>query len=227
MSSVLKILNLENVRKVLRNIQKVGLITTLRLVVSDFLFDWKYRVETINTIQLQDLKIDSTNKEFGVYYEGTNAFVFKQIFSQLKGLDISQSYFVDFGSGKGKAMFLAAEKGFKKVTGIEFSSELVEICKKNIEIFKKKSKSKTDFLVIHADASEYPIPPDANVLFFSNPFTEVLTTKVIDNILKSYKASPKEIWLLHLYPQGNRAFEKCLELKLEYRAKDWFVYRLR
>jgi len=227
MSSILKILNIENIRKVFRNFQKVGPVTTLRYVISDFLFDWKYRVETINTIQLEELQIDSPNKEFGRYYEGTNAFVFKQIFSNLKSLNPSESHFVDFGSGKGKAMFMAAEKGFKKVTGIEFSSELVEICKRNLEIFKKKTGSRTEFQVVNADASEYPIPPDANILFFSNPFTEVLTTKVIDNILASYEANPREMWILHLYPQGNHAFQKCPQLKLEYHAKDWFVYSLR
>lgn len=226
MSSMLKILNMENIRKVLRNIRKVGLYSTIRFVLADFLFDWKYQIETINTIQLQELEIDSPNKEFGIYYEGTNAYIFTQIISKIKELDISHSYFVDFGSGKGKAMFMAAENGFKKILGIEFSPELVEISKNNLEIFKKKHKADTEFQIVNADASEYPIPPDANVLFFSNPFTEILTNKVIERILVSFKENPREIWILHLYPQGNRAFEKCQELELKYHANDWFVYRL-
>lgn len=111
--SVLDIVNLENFRKVFRNIRKVGLLTTIRYIVSDLLFDMKYRIDTINTEQLENLDIDSPNKQYGVYYEGTNAYIFKKTFSSFK-VDAANSCFVDFGSGKGKAMFMAAERGFRK-----------------------------------------------------------------------------------------------------------------
>jgi len=182
--SLLEIVNLENFKKVLRNIRKVGLVTTLRYVISDLTFDLKYKIDTINTAQLDALKIDSPNKTVGNYYEGTNAYIFQKMISQVR-LEPSRVTFVDFGSGKGKAMFMAAERGFRKVIGVEFSIELVETCRKNLEIFKAKSKSKTEFEILHMDASEYEIPPEANLLFFSNPFNEELTRKVIGNILKS------------------------------------------
>ena len=223
--SALDIVNLENFRKVFRNIRKVGLVTTVRYIVSDLLFDMKYKIDTINTEQLENLDIDSPNKEHGVYYEGTNAYIFKNAFSSFK-IDASNSCFIDFGSGKGKAMFMAAERGFRKVIGVEFSIELVEICRKNLEIFKAKSKSKTEFEIIHMDASQYEIPADANLLFFSNPFNETLTTKVIDNILSSHEKAPREIWVIHLYPQGNMAFAKHPRFHLEHESRDGFVFRL-
>lgn len=223
--SVLDVVNLENFRKVFRNIRKVGLITTVRYVVSDLLFDLRYKIDTINTEQLENLDIDSPNKEFGVYYEGTNAYIFKKAFSALK-IDPTNTCFVDFGSGKGKAMFLAAERGFRKVIGVEFSIELVDICRRNLEIFRQKSKSKTEFEVIHMDASQYEVPTDANLLFFSNPFNEMLTTKVIDNILRSYEKVPREIWVIHLYPKGNMAFAKHPRFRLEHESSDGFAFRL-
>ena len=79
-------------------------------------------------------------------------------------------------------MCLAAEMGFKKVIGIEFSLDLVEICRKNLEIFKQKSASKSEFEVIHMDATEYSLPSDANVLSFFNPFNEAVTDQVIAGI---------------------------------------------
>jgi len=224
--SVLDIVNLENFRKVFRNIRKVGFITTINYVVSDFLFDMKYKIDTINTEQLENLDIDSPNKQYGVYYEGTNAYIFKNAFSALT-VDASNTVFVDFGSGKGKAMFMAAERSFHKVIGVEFSIELVEICRKNLEIFKQKTNTKTEFEIVHMDASQYEIPADANLLFFSNPFNEMLTTKVIDNILKSYERAPREVWVVHLYPQGNMAFAKHPRFQLEHESRDGFIFRLK
>lgn len=224
--SVLDILNLENVKKVFRNVRKVGLATTIRYILSDLLFDLRYRIDTINTEQLENLDIDSPNKQYGVYYEGTNAYIFKKTFSSFK-INEAESVFVDFGSGKGKAMFMAAERGFRKVIGVEFSRELVEICRKNLEVFKKKSKSKTEFEIIHGDASQYEIPAEANLLFFSNPFNETLTTRVIENILRSYDKTPREVWIVHLYPQGNMAFARHPRFQLVHESRDGFIFRLK
>jgi 16S rRNA G966 N2-methylase RsmD len=222
---LLEILNLENFKKVLRNIRKVGLVTTLRYITSDLFFDMKYRIDTINTAQLEALEIDSQNKAVGNYYEGTNAYIFQKMISRVE-LDPSQSVFVDFGSGKGKAMFMAAERGFREVIGVEFSIELVEVCRRNLDIFKAKSKSKTEFEILHMDASEYQIPPEANLLFFSNPFNEELTDKVIGNILKSHDQAPRETWVVHLHPQGNMAFVKHPRFKVQYEALEGYVLRL-
>jgi predicted RNA methylase len=223
--SLLEIVNLENFKKVLRNICKVGLVTTLRYVISDLTFDLKYKIDTINTAQLDALKIDSPNKTVGNYYEGTNAYIFQKMISQVR-LEPSRVTFVDFGSGKGKAMFMAAERGFRKVIGVEFSIELVETCRKNLEIFKAKSKSKTEFQILHMDASEYEIPPEANLLFFSNPFNEELTRKVIGNILKSYDQTPREVWVVHLHPQGNMAFVRHPRFEVQHEAPEGYVLRL-
>jgi len=224
--SAFDIVNLENFSKVFRNIRKVGLVTTINYIVSDFLFDMKYKIDTINTEQLENLDIDSPNVKHGVYYEGTNAYIFKKAFSSFT-IDAANSVFVDFGSGKGKAMFMAAERGFKKVIGVEFSIELVETCRQNLEIFRQKAKSKTVFEIIHMDASLYDIPADANLLFFSNPFNETLTKKVIENILKSHDQAPREVWVIHLYPQGNMAFANHPRFQLEHESSDGFIFRLK
>jgi 16S rRNA G966 N2-methylase RsmD len=226
MPSLIQLLNLKNVKMVLRNIAKVGLFTTLQYVFSDFIFDYKYGVETINTKMLDELDIDSPNKVHGRYYEGTNAYLFKKVFRYIK-VDIPKSCLVDFGSGKGKVMLMAAERGIPKVNGVEFSGELVEICRKNLEIYKRKTKSKTEFEVTHMDAAEYPIPAESNLLFFSNPFDETLIEKVIANILRSLEAHPREIVVVHLFPQGNMAFVNHPRFHLEHKLEEGFVFRLK
>ncbi len=225
MASLFQIINLDNVRKVFRNISKVGFVVTLRYVVSDLLFDFKYKVDTINTAMLRDLKIDSPNKEHATYYEGTNTYVFRKIFSLFE-IDAPNGCFVDFGSGKGKALFMAAELGFRKVIGVEFSIELVEICRKNLEIFKRKSKTKTEFEIIHLDASDYVIPPEANLFYFANPFNETVAAKVVGNVIKSLDQSPREAWAVQLYPQGNMALINHPRFHLEHEWMEGLVFRL-
>jgi 16S rRNA G966 N2-methylase RsmD len=123
-------------------------------------------------------------------------------------------------------MFLAAEMGFRRVIGVEFSRELVDVSRKNLEIFKRKTKSKSEFEIIHMDAAEYEIPSDANLLYFSNPFDETLIAKVIENILKSLEKSPREIVVLHLHPQGNMAFVNHPRFHLEREMVYGYVFRL-
>jgi 16S rRNA G966 N2-methylase RsmD len=224
--ALLDLINMRNFKMALRNVAKRGLVTTLRYALSDLFFDLKYQVDTINTVMLDELDIASPNKAHGRYYEGTNVFIFKEVFSQVE-VDAPNSCFIDFGSGKGKAMFLAAEMGFRKVIGVEFSRELTDICRRNLEIFRRKSGTKTEFEIVHMDAAAYPISQDANVLYFSNPFDEVLINKVIENILKSFEEFPREILALHLHPQGNAAFIAHPRFRLERETPYGYILRLK
>ena len=225
MPSLLEIVNPRNAGIVLRNIRKVGPVTTLRYVFSDLFFDMRYGVETINTVMLDELEIDSPNKAHGRYYEGSNAHLFAQIMAIL-GVDPATGCFIDFGSGKGKAMLLAAERGFRKVIGVEFSPELAAICRRNIDVFRRRTRTRTEFEVVQADAAQYPIPAEANLLYFNNPFDEVLIGKVIGNILKSLRDCPREIIVVHAHPQGNRAFVDHLRFRLEREWPSGYIFRL-
>jgi hypothetical protein len=49
---------------------------------------------------------------------------------------------------------------------------------------------------------------------------------VIDNILKSHDQAPREVWVVHLHPQGNLAFVKHPRFKVEYEAPEGYVLRL-
>lgn len=225
MSSALELLNLRNAGVVFRNISKVGFIETLRYISADLLFDYRFHVDTINRTMLEELEISSPNKEHGNYYEGTNAYVFRKVMAQVR-VDPARSCFVDFGSGKGKVMIMAAEQGFRKVIGVEFSQQLIDACCRNLEIYKSRTKATTEFEVVHVDAAEYRVPAEANVLYFYNPFDETLIEKVIVNIFQSMEASPREILILHLYPQGNMAFARDARFLRERETAYGYIFRL-
>src|SRR5262249_27445537 len=65
-------------------------------------------------------------------YEPIQLPVFKAIMRAVR-LDPRDYLFIDFGSGKGRALVLAARYGFERVIGVEFAPSLHEIAARNIE----------------------------------------------------------------------------------------------
>lgn len=104
--------------------------------------------------------------------------------------------FLDYGSGKGKALILASEAGFDSITGIELSSELVEISKVNVQKYARKLKKKINIDIINGDATKYDELDNYNVFFFNNSFggnpsEERIIAKVLKKIESSLNNKPK------------------------------------
>ena len=86
---------------------------------------------------LSDLNVASPNWIHGVNYTGIEParFWMALLSVALKHDDFT---FVDFGSGKGRALLMASEFPFPRVTGIEFSPELHAIAQKNIREYRRR-----------------------------------------------------------------------------------------
>ena len=128
-------------REVLDSIKSVGLKSALGHIwgtFRDFSFDLKYGTDTMLWEKLDDLDVDSVNRQRGIDYHPTRSKPFRQL---LVALDLPHdSVFVDFGCGKGRGLLLALEYKFKRVVGIEFSQRLCDIARENVEKYKKRSK---------------------------------------------------------------------------------------
>ncbi|BCK68049.1 hypothetical protein Srufu_020020 [Streptomyces libani subsp. rufus] len=99
--------------------------------------------------------------------------------------------FVDFGSGKGRAMLVASEFPFKKVIGVEFSSSLCEMARTNFERYGGLQKCST-VEVQCQDAADFAIPDDAGFFYFYEPFTVAVAEKVLRNIESSVRRRPRK-----------------------------------
>src|SRR6188508_1333404 len=111
-----------------RSIRRRGLLQTSKVagsVARDFFFDWKYGTDTRRMIDAGDLETESENKSRAVQYQATKAWPFLKL---LRAIQVPRDgIFVDFGSGKGRALLIAADYGFKRSVGIEFSPQLCAI----------------------------------------------------------------------------------------------------
>lgn len=87
---------------------------------------------------------------------------------------LNKNIFFDYGSGKGAAIIHAKKIGFKRAIGVEFAKELHEIAVENI-----KKMNLKDVDSFYADASAYILPSDVSVIYFYNPFDEIVMEKVV------------------------------------------------
>jgi SAM-dependent methyltransferase len=132
-------------------------------------FDSVYGTETSGIREIGTLEIESANVRHAVRYEPSSAALVRNAIEQL-GLELSQFTFVDFGSGKGRTLLLAAEYPFTQVIGVEFSRELHEIARQNIEKMPPRLQRTGRVSSVWCDATEFELPRTDLVCYFYNPF---------------------------------------------------------
>jgi SAM-dependent methyltransferase len=197
-------------------------------IYRDRLFDWKYGVETRSRVSLNDLDISYESKGFGRNYGPSDPVIFKDMLSCLK-IKHEDFTFVDFGSGKGRAILMASEFPFKRIIGIEFSEKLNVMARNNLGHYKSRTQKCRDIEVIESDATAYEIPNERAVLYFNNPFIEPIMAKVLENIKRSLQEHPREIFIAYSYgtPEMDKFVESSTFLRKVASTCQYFIYQNR
>jgi SAM-dependent methyltransferase len=112
--------------------------------------------------------------------------------------------FIDYGAGLGRVTILAAQLPFKRVIGVEFDEALVE--RGNANIASAKSALRAPCNIVRADARTFPIPSDASILFFCNPFAGSILAGVLGEIHKVAKSGIRPLKIICNLPPRS-AFE--------------------
>ena len=179
----------------LRSVFLRGFINTLRLISSEIKWEKKFNIHT-NTIK------KSSSKEF-FHYQGASYLVLlnilKEVYEHTKGFT-----FVDIGSGKGRAVFIAEYIGYNDLTGVELDELLVNLSLENLKTYSfRREGSKIRFIHANALALNYENKP--TVYFLFNPFNEEVLTKALDKIVCATKS---ETWLVYMNPLYPKPFQK-------------------
>lgn len=159
-------------------------------------FDRRHGTDTCTFADLDTLGIDSTNKRHGERYQPSPVYSLRRL---LRRLDIRYPdfSFIDFGSGKGRTLLIAGELPFKQVIGVEFGAELHVQAERNIACYGPRAAQQVT--AVHADATQFVLPPDDLVLYFFNPFNQPVLAQVLANVNASLKATPRKVILVYLY----------------------------
>jgi SAM-dependent methyltransferase len=159
-------------------------------------FDARHGTDTSTFAALDGLAIASDNKRHGERYQPSPVHSLRQVLRRLaiRHADFS---FVDFGSGKGRALLIAGELPFRRVIGVEFSAELHGRAEQNIVRYRRRAAS--EVAAVHADATQFKLPAGDLVLYFFNPFAHAVLHQVLTNINAALRTQSRKVILIYLY----------------------------
>lgn len=193
---------------ILEKLQKEGLTGLFR-----YIMHWIYEkyhekrlgIRTAGFMHTDDLNI--TDKDCNHYEPCSYASIFN-VLKKLK-IDPQRDVFIDYGSGKGRAVIVAATFPFKRVIGVEIAPQLTAAAEENFKIAQSRNVLKClqgEFIT--ADAFDYQPPDDVTVIFLNNPFSEKLMQDTVDKVLQSVERVPREVYFILRYPNWSKDFFK-------------------
>jgi hypothetical protein len=115
------------------------------------------------------------------------------------GIDFTRFTFVDVGAGKGRAMLLASHYRFRRLVGVEFARELVDVARRNIQVAGPSISSRAR--IVHQDATTYELPNEPIVLFMYNPFGCRTMAAVAERTRASFDRNPRPLHIVYLVPK--------------------------
>ena len=170
-------------------------------------WDFIHGTETLTRILPQNLETDSSNKVQATCYGAVRARPFMHL---LRKLNLpTAGAFVDLGCGKGRAILIAAQCGFQKVVGVDFSEPLCRLARHNVVAFGRRRKLKSEIIIVHADVVHYAIQSDQTTFFLFDPFNAEVLTQVLQNLRQSLLAHPRDIWVIYASPVCHDLVERC------------------
>jgi SAM-dependent methyltransferase len=177
------------------------------LPAQERLFDARRSISTGGTMQLRRGS-GTTN------YQAVHPHAMRTMLRHLPR-DRSALTLVDFGSGRGRAAFLAIENGFGAAIGVELEQRHHEIALQNLRAYRRPGHERISFEC--ADARSFRLPDGPVVLFLYNPFGREVVEPVLRNALAALQAEPRPAWLVYEQPahrdlvDGDPSFELLAE----------------
>jgi len=158
-------------------------------------FDREHGTDTSGIVRLQLLDIPSENRDLGNRYQAIDPSIFRKMIEALD-IECARFVFVDYGSGKGRALLLASEYPFRRIVGVEFAPDLHRVAVRNVAVFRSERQVCRNIEPLCMDALLFELPPEPLALFFNNPFEGPLMKKVLAKIAESGRRHPRPIYLI-------------------------------
>ncbi len=119
---------------------------------------------------------------------------------------VGEYAFVDLGCGKGRAVLLASELGFREVLGVELNRGLAETAVRNLELWRRQGKVAASVEVVCADAAEAEFPRPPLLVYLYNSFHAPVLRRVLDRLEAVGRAEGGTIDVLYLVPEQEAVF---------------------
>ena len=159
-----------------------------RLAAIDNRFDSSHDVDTGGFVTLDKVGASEADQKSGTAYAGTPPDEFRRALAAVP-VHHPDYTFIDFGSGKGRAVLLAAAYPFKAVVGVEFAPALHAVAERNLANY-RGLRACADVRLECADATTYPLPDGPLVCYFYNPFQRDAMAAAVANVRAAFAHAP-------------------------------------
>ena len=175
----------------------------IHILIHEIKGERKYGIHTTGSDELKKIAASGVDISHATVYMPASYVLLEEVFAKLPANQ--RTHFLDIGCGKGRALCVAAHKGFDKVTGIDFSKNFCADSEKNLQRTKSKFRSLI-YSTITKDAAGVEIPTDVDCIFLFNPFDEIIMKRVTKNIQHSYNKKPRTLHIIYLNPLYKKEF---------------------
>jgi SAM-dependent methyltransferase len=166
---------------------------------TDAAFDSAAGVRTGGVQSLYGLTIKSENARFGTTHIASDPGEFKRAMERID-FDLTDATFIDLGSGRGRALLMAAMLPFKKVIGVEFAQELHQDSVENIRTSTHDLGRRDRITPILGDATQFEFPDGPLILYLYNPFDAPIVAAVARNAIAAWRALPRPMRVIYINP---------------------------
>jgi hypothetical protein len=158
----------------------------------DRAFDAEHGIETATWVRVPELDTSSENRRHAVRYQPSSIEEFGLLMGKLD-VDHAEFTFVDYGSGKGRVLLLAAAYPFKRILGVEFARSLDVVARENVATLGADAERIETFVM---DATEFEPPAGPVVLYFFHPFAPPVLGRVLERVRASLERDPRPAYLV-------------------------------
>jgi predicted RNA methylase len=157
-------------------------------------------------------------------YQPTVPDEFSEILQHLARVDFTPFTFIDLGSGKGRALLLAAQYPFRRIIGVEVLTELHAVAEENLARLRQNDGA-IDVQSICLDAREFEFPPDPLLVYLFNPFPDYVLSTVIDNLRASLARHPRPVYFIYNAPYEQQVIERANTLRKIVQTHQYAIYK--
>lgn len=209
-------------RRAIKKIPGVQRVIGLGVVIEDWWFDLYHNVDTSTQIEEQKTQGWPEDK-VNFHYLPIRPKCARRVLRHLPLKDRGEYTFIDFGSGKGRMLLIAAKFGFRRACGIELREELHDQAELNFR--QCRHVGDCAFESLHVDAANYEFHGEKLVVFFFNPFGTEVMAKVLANLAASLGSRARDVWVVLHDPSCAYLADNMPQLGLQVARDGYRIYR--
>jgi SAM-dependent methyltransferase len=174
-------------------------------------FDQRFGVETGGLVEGRELRSGHRNDAFNTAYYGMAPSRFQRVMelwiADESHAAIGDYSFVDVGCGKGRAVMMASEFGFRQVVGVELHAGLARIAKANLAVWTAAGRAVCPVRIVCEEATEFVFPEGASLLYLFHPFAAPVMKRLIERIEADFAGRPGMLDLIYFNPEAGALLE--------------------